>query len=252
MLDGMRMATQGMMQAQDKQEVVANNLANVGNVGYRKEGLVVESFSKILAAEVGAPGEPTGNSQIENHGRLLSHSATFLSQGALKESGSQFDMALDDNGKGFFTIQTPNGMQFTRAGNFQLSTSGHLVTADGSFVMGQKGPIKIQGNDMKISDSGVVTSNGKEVDRLLVSRVEDTKALQRAGANNFASSEKHSVIATNDFKVKQGFLEQSNFNALTEMVDLMQTARQFEANQKALQSHDARLNKAVNELGRVH
>ena len=252
MLDGMRFATEGMMQAQNKQEIVANNLANVGNVGYRKEGLVVESFSKVMEEEAGGPaGEVTGNHQIENRGHLMNHSATFMSQGALKESGSPFDMALDDNGKGFFTVQTPSGIQFTRAGTFQLSTSGHLVTSDGSFVMGQKGPIKIQGNDFKVSDKGVITSNGKEIDRMLISRVEDTRALQRAGANNFATREAHSVVATNDFKVKQGYLEQSNFNALTEMVDLMQTARQFEANQKALQAHDQRLQKAVNELGRV-
>lgn len=59
------------------------------------------------------------------------------------------------------------------------------------------------------------------------------------------------MVATSDFKVKQGYVEQANFNALTEMVDLMQTMRNFEANQKALQSHDQRLQKAVNELGRV-
>jgi len=72
----------------------------------------------------------------------------------------------------------------------------------------------------------------------------------RQGAASFAS-DSEAVVATNDFRVKQGYVEQSNFNALTEMVDLMQTMRNFEANQKALQSHDQRLQKAVNELGRV-
>lgn len=250
MLDGMRLATQGMMQMSQKQDMVTNNLANVGTTGYRKESLVVESFSQVLAREAQGEGEVSTTGGYENRGRFMQYSQTHMGQGALKESGSPFDLALDDNGKGFFTIQTPRGIEFTRGGQFHLSTSGHLVTTDGSFVLGQRGPIKVDGADFKVGDDGVVQVNGKEVDRLLISRFEDPKAMKRQGAASFAA-ETPAVVATTDFRVKQGFTEQANFNALTEMVDLMQTMRNFEANQKALQSHDQRLQKAVNELGRV-
>lgn len=250
MLDGMRLATEGMKQMSMKQDMVTNNLANVGTAGYRKESLVVESFSQVLARESNGQTEVNTTGGHENNSRFSQYSATHMGQGGLKESGSAFDLALDDNGKGFFTIQTPKGIEFTRAGTFNLSTSGHLVTADGSFVLGQRGPIQVNGSDFKVADNGVVSIGGKDVDRLLISRFEDPKAMLRQGAASFAS-DSESVVATTDFRVKQGYVEQSNFNALTEMVDLMQTMRNFEANQKALQSHDQRLQKAVNELGRV-
>ncbi len=250
MLDGMRMATEGMKQMSMKQDMVTNNLANVGTAGYRKESLVVESFSELMARESNGSTEVGTTGGYENNARFNQYSMTHMSQGGLKESGSSFDLALDDNGKGFFTIQTPKGIEFTRGGTFHLSTSGHLVTADGSFVLGQRGPIKVNGADFKVNDNGVVNVNGKDVDKLLISRFEDPKAMKRQGSSSFAS-ETNSVVATGDFKVKQGYVEQANFNALTEMVDLMQTMRNFEANQKALQSHDQRLQKAVNELGRV-
>jgi len=250
MLDGMRLATEGMKQMSMKQDMVTNNLANVGTAGYRKESLVVESFSEVMQREAMGSGEVSSTGGQENRGRVSRYSMTHVGQGALKESGNPFDLALSDNGKGYFTIQTPKGIEFTRAGTFHLSTSGHLVTADGSFVLGHRGPIKVNGSEFKVADNGVIEVDGKQVDRLLVSRFEDPKAIKRQGAASFAS-ESESVVATNDFTVKQGFTEQANFNALTEMVDLMQTMRNFEANQKALQSHDQRLQKAVNELGRV-
>jgi flagellar basal-body rod protein FlgF len=250
MLDGMRMATEGMMQMSMKQDMVTNNLANVGTTGFRKESLVVESFSEVLERESNGKSEVGSTGGYENHGRFNQYSQTHMSQGALKESGSAFDLALDDNGKSFFTIQTGRGIEFTRGGNFQLSTSGHLVTTDGSFVMGHRGPIQVKGGNFKVSDDGVVSVDGREIDRLLISRFEDPKAMRRQGSSAFAA-ETNSVVAVSDFKVKQGYTEQANFNALTEMVDLMQTMRNFEANQKALQSHDQRLQKAVNELGRV-
>ena len=251
MLDGMRMATEGMMNMSVRQEMVTNNLANAGTVGFRKESLVLESFSNIMNREMTGKGEVTGSGGYENKSGVRCSSATSTTQGALKETGNSFDLALNDNGKGYFTIQTPRGIEFTRAGQFKLHpTNGHLVTNDGSFVLGHKGPIKLEGKDFKVSDNGVVSVDGKEIDRLLVSRIEDPKAIVRQGGASFAV-DNPAVVATTDFKVAQGYLEQANFNALTEMVELMQTMRNFEANQKALQSHDQRLQKAVNELGRV-
>lgn len=251
MLDGMRMATEGMLQMSVRQDVVTNNLANVGTAGYRRESLVIESFSDVINREMTNKGEVTNYNSSENRGGVRHYSATHSAQGALKESGNAFDLALDDNGKAFFTLQGANGeMKFTRGGNFKLHSSGHLVASDGSMVMGQRGPIKASGSDFKVQDDGTVVVDGKEVDRLLISSIEDPKAMERKDGASFSVGTP-TVVAAKDFRVKQGFVEQANFNALTEMVELMQTMRNFEANQKALQSHDQRLQKTVNELGRV-
>ncbi|MEW6277555.1 MAG: flagellar hook-basal body protein [Candidatus Eremiobacterota bacterium] len=256
MLDGMKMATEGMMTMSVKQDIITNNLANVGTAGFRKESLVVSSFSDVLNRELGmdgmtqTSGEALTTGGLEKKGTLGSRTVTHSAQGALKETGNPFDLALDDNGKGFFTIQTPEGIKFTRAGTFHLSTDGYLVTADGSFLLGHRGPIKVQGTDFKVSSDGVVNVDGKPIDKLLVSTFEDGNMMKKAGDANFVAPD-GGVKATTRFAVKQGYVEMANVNAIQEMVDLMMVMRNFEANQKALQSHDQRLQKAANELGKV-
>jgi flagellar basal-body rod protein FlgG len=256
MLDGMKAATQGMMAMSVKQDIIANNLANASTVGFRKEGLVISSFTEILDREVSSDGmhkasvETVMQRDPQVKGTLQHSSQTYLSQGALRETGNNFDLALDDNGKGFFTIQTDRGIEFTRAGNFRLSNDGFLVTAEGHKLLGHRGPIRATGNEFKVSDNGTVKIDGREVDRILVSQVEDSEDLARVGGTAFGVNNPR-VRASSDFKIKQGFKEMSNVNALQEMVGLMEVMRNFEANQKALSAHDQRLQKAVSELGRV-
>ena len=254
MLDGFKSATQGMMAMSVKQDVIANNLANASTVGFRKEGLVISSFTDIMDREVEGmeqtSSETVSGHQLQTKTDLQHRSSTYLSQGALKETGSSFDLALDDNGKGMFTIKTSRGIEFSRSGKFRLNNEGFLVTPDGSQLMGHNGPIKATGNEFKVSDDGTVSVDGKKVDQILVSIVEDTGDMKRAGSTAFQTGTPN-VRASKDFRIKQGFLEMSNVNALQEMVGLMQVMRNFEANQKALSANDQRLQKAVSELGRV-
>ena len=254
MLDGFKSATQGMMAMSVKQDVIANNLANASTTGFRKEGLIISSFTDILDREVQgmeqASCETMSGHQLQTSTEIHHRSATHMSQGALKETGSSFDLALDDGGKGMFTIKTSRGIEFTRSGNFRLNNEGFLVTPDGSQLMGHNGPIRATGNDFKVADNGDVTIDGKQVDRILVSVFEEAGDMKRAGSTAFQAATPR-VRASSDFRIKQGYLEMSNVNALQEMVGLMEVMRNFEANQKALSSNDQRLQKAVSELGRV-
>lgn len=256
MLDGMKMAAQGMMTQAAKQDIITNNLANVGTAGFRKESATITSFTEILDREVGGMDGMTQSSceistapGIAINGQLSTSSVTHNAQGSLKETGSPFDMALDDNGRGFFTIQAADGVRFTRAGNFHLSTDGHLVTADGSAVMGHRGPIKLDGSNFQVSNDGVITCDGKAVDRILVTVFDGKQEMKRTGDNQFAAT--GGVRASTNFQLKQGYVEQANVNAISEMVDMMMVMRNYEANQKVLQAHDKTLEKTVGELGRV-
>ena len=260
MMDGMKMATQGMMSMQQQHEMIANNLANVGTAGYRKEVMDVESFSAVIEKQmkqvgnIELPGKPAGgflqvSGGMDMKGMLYTSSRTSNAQGSLKMTGNQFDMALDDNGKGFFTIQGKDGISFSRNGSFRLGTDGFLVTADGSKVLGQKGPIKLQGTEFQVTNEGVVKVGEKEIDRLLITEFTDQSALQKHGDNKFKANGGFRV--STDFRVKQGYLEMSNVNAVKEMVDMMKTMRAFEANQKILQAEDQALKKSVNEVGKT-
>jgi len=253
MLEGMKMANQGMLAMMAKQEVIANNLANVGTAGFQKDTMLVSSFSDVLNKEMALQGlEEKGYYQagggMEAHGALFFRSATMYSQGSLKETGNAFDIALDDNGKGFFTIQTKEGIKFTRNGAFRLSTSGHLVTQDGSFLLGHKGPIQVKGDNFSINNEGIVSVDGKEIDRLLITTFDDKSVLTKVGDNNFIAASGGRV--SSDYRIKQGFLEMSNVNAVKEMVDMLSIMRAYEANQKILQAEDQILGKA-NEIGKL-
>ena len=257
MLDGMKMAAQGMMTQSAKQDIITNNLANVGTAGFRKESATITSFTQILNREVGGMDGMTQSScelstapGMAISGGLQTSSVTHNAQGSLKETGNPFDLALDDNGRGFFTIQGKDGnIHFTRAGNFHLATNGQLVTADGSAVMGHRGPIKLTGDNFEVSNDGVISCDGKPVDRVLVSVFDGNQQLKRTGDNQFSAE--GGVRATTDFQLKQGYVEQANVNAINEMVDMMMVMRNYEANQKVLQAHDQSLQKTVNDLGRV-
>ena len=251
---GMERAAQGMIAMRAKQEVIANNLANANTVGFQKDGMVVGSFAQMLHGEMGYSKEgmtqagfvPTGAAK---HGdsEIFYKTFTQFAQGSLKNTGHPFDLALE--GDGFFSVQTRYGMRFTRNGSFNLDGEGRLVTKDGSFVMGNKGPIKIKGTEFKVEDNGAIIANGKEIDRLRMVRFEDLRQIKKCGDNYF-SADVASEPAPHS-KVRQGFLETANVNAVREMVDMLAVMRSFEANQKLLQAEDQMLQKAANETGRV-
>jgi len=260
MMDGMKMATQGMLAMQQQHEMIANNLANVGTAGYRKEVLDVESFSAVMEKQMKQvgnfqlPGKPVGgflqvSGGMDMKGMLYTSSRTSMSQGSLKMTGNQFDMALDDNGKGFFTIQGKEGIRFTRNGAFRLGTDGFLCTADGAKVMGQKGPIKLSGTDFSITNEGVVKVGENVIDKLLITEFTDNSALKKEGENKFKANRGFRV--SNNFQLKQGYIEMANVNAVTEMIDMMKTLKAYEANQKILQAEDQALKKTVNEVGKT-
>jgi flagellar basal-body rod protein FlgF len=260
MFDGMWSATEGMLAMQQQQDIISNNLANAGTAGFRKEVMDVECFNQILNEQmkekgpVNRPGRGTGGflqatGSMINNCKLYTSTRTNYSQGSLNLTSNKFDMALDDNGKGFFTVQTPDGIKFTRNGSFRLSTDGCLVTQDGSKVLGQKGPIKVEGTDFKVNDQGVVMDGEKEIDKFLITEFVDKSNLQKHGEGMFQASSGFRV--SKEFSVKQGYLEMGNLNTVQEMVDMMSTMKAFEANQKVLQAEDQAIRKTINEVGKT-
>lgn len=260
MLDGMKYATQGMIQMSQKQDVITNNLANAGTSGYRREALSITSFSEVLNNEVGfIPGQGradyNGYMQVggglDTSGMLSNTTMTSYSQGSMRETGNTFDLALDDNGVGFFTVNTPQGTQFTRNGAFKMQ-DGYLKTADGAQLMGMKGPIHVKdGVNLEITPEGNVKVDGEVVDRLRITTFMDRRVLSKDGSTSFNAPSDKGFALTRGFTVRQGWLEQGNVNAVQEMTDMMQVMRGYEANQKMLQTQDQVLRKAANELGKV-
>ena len=132
----------------------------------------------------------------------------MCSQYAFEQTGCSFDFALVDNGRSLFTVKDAHGIKLVRSGRFRLNSEGFLVTPNGAHLLGHNGPIKATGSRFEVDDSGVVSIDGKQVDRILISIFEQApKITIREGTVVYSGSTTVRVSA--DCLVKQGFLEKS-------------------------------------------
>jgi len=211
-------------------EIVTNNLANAQTTGFKRDfGRVLES-QKLL--DVGSTIDTTA--------------------GPITSTQNPLDVAID--GEGFFAIQTPAGVRFTRNGSFSLDASGDLVTKQGMKVLSSSGsPINVSGNNIGIQDGGIVTADGNEVATLKVVTFANINLLQKEGSNHFIwNGSTDGVHDVDQARVKSGSVERSNVNSMTEIIQLMGAYRDFESVQKTLKTLDGDMNaKLIQELGRI-
>ncbi|GMO36141.1 MAG: flagellar basal-body rod protein FlgF [Termitinemataceae bacterium] len=270
----------GMRSQQWKLDAVANNLANVDVDGYKKDVTTFKAFPEMLLRRMNDDGvyrQPFGSSDVApiigklGTGVELNELFTDFQQGAMKESGNDFDLAL--NGKGFFTVQTPHGERYTRNGTFHLGKEGYLETKEGYPVLGVNGPLKVKANNFQVDKSGNVWINAEYADEDLVDRERNTwddtvlldtlkivdfdldRYLKKQGSNLYESTdESGEAQIVEDItrpQVIQGFTEASNVNPVIEMVQMIEVNRAYEANQKVIQSGDSMLGTLLNQVARV-
>ncbi|ODS30469.1 MAG: flagellar hook protein [Candidatus Scalindua rubra] len=216
MIDGIELAASGLDAYANVQDVIARNLANANTIGFKKNTV---SFKSILTE---VDGVETSNLQT-NYG-------VDQSNGKLTYTGNNLDIAID--GDGFFTLETDKGMRYTRNGQFQLSSNGEIITATGSKLLGQSGPIIIPkgGREIVIDNKGVVRADGKDVGELIITNFTDLTRLVPTGDSMFtAPLETINENGDVKFRVAHGYLERSNVNAVMEMVDMIANMRSYEA-----------------------
>ncbi len=253
-------ASAGNKQIQ-KLDVIANNLANVSSAGFKKDKLVFEAMMP--------PFEKTG--EFENARNVLlptaqnnssvayvgvSGFATDHSNGSFVKTDNQLDLALQ--GKGFFSIQTPNGERYTRKGSFRLDEDNRLVTQNGNLVLDETdNPIIIDSFGAQIVvDAGGNISFGNAlqttpVGALKITEFRDTSKLVKEGGGQYRLVDPEAVKnRAEDSIVRQGFVENSNVSVMEELGDMVQTLRAFESYQNLIQTVDRMDNQAINTLGR--
>ena len=247
MIRGLYTGASGMVAEAMRTEVISNNLANVNTAGYKKDVAVTKDFASILISRVndGANSPVIGSLGL---GTVVDEVATVHSGGAVRTTGNDFDVAIEGNG--FFAVQTPQGVRYTRNGTFAKNIQGELITNEGFPVLGQKGTIRLgQKGKMVIGDDGSIAVDGQPVDKLKLVEFADNKQLIKEGGSLYDASGQTPTTATGG--VKQGYLEMSNVNVVGEMVNLISNYRAYEVNGKVVQSHDQLIGKAVNEVGKL-
>ncbi len=243
MLRGIYIAGSGMLAESTRQEVVAQNLANALTSGYKRTDAATQPFQTFLLRNMAMPGQPEIGSM--NMGSEVSRLDIVSTQGPLRSTSNQLDLALV--GDGYFAVNAPGGTRFTRDGAFTIDQTGTLVTKEGFVVRGQNGPIKANGTEpIGISQDGVVTQGSRTLGRLQITAL-DPQSLTKEGASLMTGTPRGTATAT----VRQGFLEGSTVNPVSEMVELIRVMRSFEANQKSVQAQDETLGQAISKVGVV-
>lgn len=256
MVKGLYTAYTGMVQQQKRMDVITNNLANSDTNGFKKEGATSVSFSDVYAAKIKDESEFFLNRRIGtmHMGAKIGETYTNYAQGPIEVTDNNYDFALD--GQGFFQVSYTNkagetSTKFTRDGSFTLTQEGYLVTDDGDFVLGQNGPIQLDINlEAKVDTLGNIYQNGQRIDQFALADFTDYNYLSHYGENFFDLVE-GGTMQPATCKVVQGVLEASNINVVEEMVSMIAIQRNYESNQKAIQSIDETLEKAVNEVGKL-
>lgn len=247
----------GMINEQKRLDVIANNLANSATVGYKKEGVTSQSFDqqltfKIRDASVDWRKEQIGTMSL---GVKIGEVYTDYTQGSLRESGNTFDFAID--GDGFFAVEYTNAngeksTQYTRAGQFTITSEGYVVDVDGNHLLAEGGylQIPVDAVDVTVDIAGNVYADGELVDTIILTDFEDYDYLKKFGETRCYPVD-GAVEKTASGVIRQGFTEQSNVNVVSEMVNMIAITRAYEAGQKVIQTVDSTLEEAANTIGSV-
>ena len=239
-----------MLAAQTQSEIIADNVANIRTPGYKGEESSNKAFPEMLMMRTSTENEISGNTLIGGIGTgvVVDQITRMNVQGVLQTTDIPTDLALTAEGV-FLVVDTPNGERYTRNGQLQLNSEGMLQTADGYPVLGEEGPIGPLSKNFQVDAQGGITDQGVTMDRLRLVQI-PAVGLLREGQSLYASNQPVQDFAGNE-AVLQGTLEGSNVNLPGQMVKMITVMRAYEANQKVIQTHDATLEKAVNEIGRI-
>lgn len=305
----------GMAQSQNI-DIIANNLANANTTGFKKDQ---PTFKEYLTAVENPPSPAIDIPRTafkdsdfyhfdgrENAMVNMSGVHTDQTQGTLKPTQGPFDLAVD--GPGFFSVQTPAGIMYTRSGDFKVDGNGVLMTNDGYPVLALAGeaaearqeamggaqqpptdqanaapklatrspasvnpftnpqglngqpvlqPVQLKGalsgaDRLHIAPTGEIYSGDQLVGILAVAEFPNANQLKKTTSSLYANTNPVNVPTVASLsRVRQGFLEQSNVNAITEMTELLKANRMYESNMRAIKAYNDISGKEANEVGKL-
>jgi flagellar basal-body rod protein FlgG len=259
MYRALSIAASGMRANQLQIDVTANNLANVSTTGFRRSRA---DFADLLYQNLRQPGAPNAQGgqapagiQVGSGVRPVA-TVRMLAGGETHETGNELDLAVE--GDGYFAVSRPNGeLGYTRAGNFQLDRDGQVVTHDG-YPLEPAISIPPDAQSLTISEDGTVSvlqagdTEPVEVGRLELVMFPNEAGLESVGNNLFrqtaASGEPMSGPPGEEGRgtLRQGYLESSNVQVVTEMIDLISSQRAYEVNSKVVSAADEMMRSVTN------
>jgi flagellar basal-body rod protein FlgG len=225
---GLDIAATGMVAEQVRQDQLANDLANASTPGFKPEETPQHSFGEVLLANTEG-GAAVGS---VNEGVALGKAYTNKTPGTMQETGEPLDFAIE--GSGFFAVKTPQGIRYTRDGQFTTSATGMLTDAAGDPVLGAKGA------QIKVGAAGTVPAS--------TVGVFEVPGAVKQGENLYTGKPAGKAGGT----VRQGSLEGSGVDAAKAMIEMITSLRSFQSGQQAIQSIDQTLQAAASQVGSLN
>jgi flagellar basal-body rod protein FlgG len=245
----------GALAVERRMHLSANNLANVNTAGFKQDE---QAFRAVFARRTTAPvSRPVSSAsaglvatgpagKVERVFAAPHGMKTAFEPGRIRLTGNPLDVAIQ--GEGFFEIKTPQGVRYTRNGTFSLDRQRRLVTNLGYPVMGLAGELTIPPGTMHISGQGAIQVDGRTVGTIKVVEFPADAMPTKQGEGLFAG-EKAKVLKNP--QIQGGHLEESNVNAIGEMVNMIEGMRMYESAQKLIQAFDRLAEVAIQDVGRV-
>lgn len=175
---------------------------------------------------------------------------TDYDQGQLEATNSPFDLAI--RGEGFFSVSTSKGDYYTRDGVFTINNANELVDLNGAKLLGLDGPITINGSDFAVNEFGEVIQDGEITDKIKMTAFSNVGDIYKVGTSYYLEQPNMTGERIEfEGEIVQGYREQSNTDAVTEMISLIEMNRNYETSQKVITTIDDMIGKCVTELGRV-
>jgi flagellar basal-body rod protein FlgF len=222
---GLYIAASGMVAEQTRQAQLSNDLANASTPGYKADESPQHSFGDLLLSNT-TTGQPIGSM---NTGVQIGKTVTDMSPAGMQDTGQPLDFGIV--GAGFFAVQTPQGVRYTRDGQFTASARGQLVDGAGNAVLSQSG------TPIQVGADGTVPATALGVF--------EVPGAVKQGEDLFSGTAAGSAAGT----VRQGALEESGVNAARTMVAMIGSLRTFQSGQQAIQAIDQTLQAAATQVG---
>lgn len=264
MLRGLYASATGMSARMLQQELIANNLSNVSTTGYKRSRSVNSQFEEVLLSDLSRSSSGRNVVGSLSRGVMTSSSYVDFASGAMTETGEPLDLALD--GDGFFTVLRDGKLYYTRNGRFKLGPQGYIMTESGGYLMGVRGPLRVDSGTLTVTEDGRVyrrlqgfrqddlAAADEFIDDLWIVDFDDRSSLAKVGDSLFeylGTQRRDLTGQTGQVLVRQGVIEGSNVDIVREMVDMIECFRAYESSQKILTAQDETLEKLVNQVSRV-
>jgi flagellar basal-body rod protein FlgF len=252
MVYGIYSSAAGLMTSQYRQDVLANNLANVATTGFKQDLTAIRERLPASREELTDRAASDASLAGMTGGSLVAPTYTSFEPGAVETTGNPLDVAIA--GEGFFRIRSGSAESFTRDGRFTLNADGKLMTATGHAEVLDTGgrPIKVPPalkERVRIDANGQVRAGSRSFGEIGVARFDDPSLLRKTGGNLLESLGAKAVET--QATLQPGSIEASNVDATRTMVSMIEASRAYQMNATMIGLADQTLGRAVNEIARV-